>query len=129
MRGAVVRSVAVVTLLTVMLPARIESVRWWQSSDVVEILHLSPAQFAALDQAYERTLPEMRRLSETITQLTDDVVRLNEDGASDVELMPVTEKLARAVADRCQMSAALSAAVARVLDADQRRVLARLVTR
>lgn len=129
MRGAAGRSLLIATVMTVILQARFESVRWWQSPGLVAALHLTAAQSSALNDGYEKTLPELRRMSEQITELTDEVVRLNEVGAPDVELMPATERLARAISERRGRSIAFSATIDLVLDRGQRQILADLIAR
>ncbi len=121
------RSLLVVVALTVMLQARVESTRWWWSADVIRALALSPAQCRELDRVYDSTLPTRRRLAEEITALADRVQRLNDGDASDEEIMPATERLAHAQAERWGLNTALVARADRILSPAQRETFHRLV--
>jgi LTXXQ motif family protein len=129
MPRAAIRAVLIVAVVTVILEARVESTRWWWSPEVVTALRLSRAQSLQLDRAYESSLPMRRRLGEQIVALADRVQLLNDDDAPDEELMPATERLTRAQADRCALRTSLLSAVDVVLTPEQRATFRRLVAR
>lgn len=122
------RSVLVIIALTVMLQARVESTRWWWSSDVIRALELSPAQRRELDRVYDSTLPTRRHLAEQIVELADRVQRLNANDAADEEVMPATERLAHAQAARCELGPALIVRADGVLSPGQRAKFHRLLS-
>src|SRR5512147_3191781 len=115
MRHTLSTSLLVLVAITVMLQARVESTRWWSSPSVVRMLRLSPAQCAELDRIYEGTLPARLRLAEQITALADRVQQLNDSDASDEEVMPATEQLTHAQAERGALKASLLEAIDGVL--------------
>lgn len=129
MRGFVFRCALVFAALAVMLQAHVESSRWWWSPDVIRALDLTPEQSRELDRAYDSTLPVRCHLAEQITALANRVQRLNATEASDNEVMPATERLAHAQAERAQLSTELIARADRVLSPAQRPIFRRLLAR
>ncbi len=129
MRGFVFRCALVSAALTVMLQAHVDSSRWWRSPEVVRALELSPEQSRELDRAYDSSLPVRCRLAEQITALADRVQRLNATEASDDEVMPATERLAHAQAERAELSTELIARAESVLSPAQRPIFRRLLAR
>jgi hypothetical protein len=114
-----------VAVLLVGRPARLESVRWWRSRSVVQMLGLTSEQAQAIDRLYEQHLSLQRRCIEHLVEASNRVDRLVRDGMY-TQTLHGTEDLMRAGADERALMRHSHDEIVALLTPPQRRLLARL---
>lgn len=113
-----------VTVLT--RPVHLESIRWWRSTNLVDLLGLTNSQAETIDRIYDDGLQERRSCVERFAAASDRVDQLLRDGVYDDVTLRQTEQAIKATADEREVTRSLDVQVASLLSAEQRRSLALL---
>jgi hypothetical protein len=119
--------VALVVVLVMCAPARLEPVRWWWSSPIVNSLVLTADQSRAIQQLYEDGLPARRLASENVISLTEKVEKRLRDGLYDDELLKLTSQLVNARGNDCEERRRSLLLSAKPLSEHQREKLMQLI--
>ena len=107
----------------------LQSIRWWWSPTVVAALGITSEQAAAIERAYEDSLPAQRHASEEVIDATARVADLIRAQVYDDQLLHLTERLAQAHSTQSELHRKLLERAARALTPEQRRMLGRLDAR
>jgi hypothetical protein len=118
---------ALVALLVVCAPARLEPLRWWWSPPIVNALVLRLDQSRAIDRLYQAGLPARRSASEKVISLTERVQKRLRDGLYDDELLKLTSELVNARQNDCEQRRRSLVLSAGLLSESQRDRLMQLI--
>jgi Spy/CpxP family protein refolding chaperone len=117
----------VVLVIFASTQVHLQSVRWWWSPTVVAVLRITPEQSAAIERAYEDSLPAQRHASEDVIDTTGRVVDLIRAAVYDDQLLHMTEKLVNAYSSQDEVQQKMRERAAHALTLEQRQKLIRLI--
>ena len=122
-----VRHLLIVALLLIPWPAAAERFAWWQSAEIQKELRLTRKQVAALDSAFDASLPERRALRAAFDRCEFEFEQLMKEPDPDERLaVDIIARLEQARARRNVRRTVLLLRMRRILTPDQRTALDRI---
>lgn len=113
-------------MLILIVPADLDSSRWWRSPRYVAALYLRPEQAREINAVYERSIPECRERSRAARRARQHMTHLLIDEAMDEELERGAIAAIEADAEANKARALMLARMYRVLTPPQRVEMQRL---
>jgi hypothetical protein len=107
-------------------PARLETVRWWQSRALASSIGLSDAQIQAIDRIYQDRLLGRMRCVERSVEASNRVDQQIRDGLYDEDTLRLTQEVIKAASEEQALIQILNDDVAALLSPQQRHSLALL---